>query len=407
MKKTKRNAKKILRITIAALLVLCITIPVMADSLSEKKEALDDAKGVKEQLETELEESKSKLTELQKNKDSLILYIDEINEDIEEVQAIIDGYVAQAGEKQVKIDALNVEIEEKESQISEKYDRMKMRIQYMYENLGDTYMIDALFTSTTLAEVFEKSEYLASLYDYDKQAMEAIVELKEDIEEQKAEIVSELGDIEDLKEAQEEQQSVLEELKAVQQEQLDNVESMMAEEQAMIESINKEIESQQDEINRLAREYNSAAASNGSYVYTGGEFLWPLPSPYGEDHISSGYGYRDGTYSGFHAGVDIWANTGTPIYAVLDGVVVASYYSDSAGNFTIIYHGGNLYTEYMHQSERYVSVGDKVKQGDTIGLVGSTGWSTGAHLHIGVVISENGYNYNNRVDPSPYLGLSS
>ena len=404
--KNVKKIKKILRITLSALLIICIAIPVMADSLEEKKAELDDAKSVKEQLETELEESRAKLAELQNNKESLILYIDDITEDIEEIQTIIDGYQAQADEKQAKIDVLNSEIEEKEEEIDEKYDRMKMRIQYMYENLDDNYMIDTLFSSSSLAEIFEKSEYVASLYDYDKKAMQAIVKLKEAVEEKKAVVVAELEDVESLVAATEEQQNVMAQLKAVQEEELAKVEAMMEEEQAMIKAINSEIDKQKDEINRLTREYNSAAASGGGYVYTGGDFLWPLPSPYLADHISSGYGYREGTYSGFHDGIDIWANSGTPIYAVLDGVVVASYYSDSAGNFTIIYHGGNLYTEYMHQSERYVSVGDKVTVGQTIGLVGSTGWSTGAHLHIGVVISSGGYNYNNRVDPSPYLGLS-
>ncbi len=400
-----KKTKKILRIATALLLVFCIALPVMADSLEEKKAELDDAKGVKEQLEKELEESKSKLTELQDNKENLILYIDDIEEDIEEVQTVIDGYQKEADEKQDKIDVLNSEIEEKEEEIDEKYDRMKMRIQYMYENLDENYMIDALFSSTSFAEIFEKSEYLASLYDYDKKAMEAIVKLKEGVEEKKAEVVAELEDVESLVQATKDQQDVLAQLKAVREEELANVEAMMKQEQEMIKSINSEIDKQKDEINKLTREYNAAAVGGGGYVYTGGEFLWPLPSPYLADHISSGYGYREGTYSGFHDGIDIWANAGTPIYAVLDGVVVASYYSDSAGNFTIIYHGGNLYTEYMHQSERYVSAGDKVTQGQTIGLVGSTGWSTGAHLHIGVVVSSSGYNYNNRVDPSPYLGL--
>lgn len=138
-----------------------------------------------------------------------------------------------------------------------------------------------------------------------------------------------------------------------------------------------------------------------------GTLYWPLPAEYGPSAISSRYGYRTGQYSGMHRGLDIAAPTGTEIYACLDGVVIASYYSDSAGNFTIIQHTDGIYTEYMHQSVRHVKQGDKVKAGQLIGLVGNTGWSTGPHLHIGVVISDSGYDPSKRVDPLPYLSTDT
>ena len=80
-------------------------------------------------------------------------------------------------------------------------------------------------------------------------------------------------------------------------------------------------------------------------------------------------------------------------------------WNGGCGNYTVVYHGGGLYTEYMHQNYRIVSVGQHVSQGEIIGYVGTTGSSTGYHLHIGTVVSDHGFDYTCRVDPGPYLGL--
>ena len=133
--------------------------------------------------------------------------------------------------------------------------------------------------------------------------------------------------------------------------------------------------------------------------------IWPLPSPYLADHITSYFGYRSTTVgSTNHKGIDIWAPAGTPIYAVLDGVVVMNGYSSSAGYYVIIYHGDGLYTHYYHQCQASsVAVNTSVSQGQVIGYVGSTGASTGNHLHFAISI---GAIWSGFVDPAPYLGIS-
>ena len=98
--------------------------------------------------------------------------------------------------------------------------------------------------------------------------------------------------------------------------------------------------------------------------------------------------------------MDFGASTGTPIMAAYDGEVVVSTYSSSAGNYIMINHGGGLSTVYMHCSKLIAKVGDTVKKGDVIGLVGSTGNSTGPHLHFSVRVN------GEYVDPAPYIGYS-
>lgn len=131
--------------------------------------------------------------------------------------------------------------------------------------------------------------------------------------------------------------------------------------------------------------------------WDGEDFTSPLES---YKRISSSYGYRWHPVSGewkYHYGIDLAAYTGTPIYAVLDGVVTVAKYSETAGNYVVIDHGNGLKTEYMHASVLNVSVGQVVSAGQLLAEVGSTGRSTGPHLHFGVKLN------GEYVDPYPYL----
>ena len=114
------------------------------------------------------------------------------------------------------------------------------------------------------------------------------------------------------------------------------------------------------------------------------QFTNPCP---GASYISSEFGeYRDPSDPS-HKGMDFAANTGVPTYAAADGTVLYAFYSDSAGNWVVINHGNGLVTKYMHHSAIYVSAGQYVTKGQQIGAVGSTGWSTGPHLHFQVEVN--------------------
>ena len=132
-------------------------------------------------------------------------------------------------------------------------------------------------------------------------------------------------------------------------------------------------------------------------TYDGGKFKMPIAS---YTRVSSPYGWRMHPTLGvekYHNGIDLAAPTGTAIYAAYDGIVVASAYSSSMGNYVMIDHGSGLYTIYMHASKLYVSEDDVVVRGETIAAVGSTGRSTGPHLHFGVRLN------GAYVNPSNYV----
>ncbi len=132
---------------------------------------------------------------------------------------------------------------------------------------------------------------------------------------------------------------------------------------------------------------DAADPAADTYAANHGGLRWPLRVP---GRISSEFGSRTSPTEGAstnHQGIDIAVSAGTPIVAAGDGTVVTAAYSASAGNYIMLYHGNSLYTVYMHASKLAVSEGAQVKQGDVIAYVGSTGISTGAHLHFGVSVN--------------------
>ena len=212
------------------------------------------------------------------------------------------------------------------------------------------------------------------------------------------------------------QREVLDEAKiAVEAEEV-SVNSLIAEKEAQIVSVSEDISTKEAAIKEyedmiaaenaeimalekaVAEEKARLAAENANArSYDGGIFAHPCP---GYRRLSDDYGNRIHPTLGvekFHNGIDLAAPSGTPIYAAYDGDVVAADYSSSMGNYIMINHGNGLYTIYMHCSTLYVSKGASVFKGQNIAAVGSTGRSTGPHLHFSVRLN------GNYVSPWNYL----
>lgn len=413
--------KKAVRIVLVTALSALLVFPVFADDIY-------DAKQKQQELEEKLSASESRLEALKEKVEKAQQAVEEIDGQIAEVEAVISGYEAEKEELNDQIKGLQKQINKKQKEIDHEYDMMSKRIKFLYENLGNSY-VEAFLTSETFADALNKVQYLIELSDYDRQQMEILKKLQKGIKEDQDEVKVERGEVVDLIEAQNEQKNVLDGMLEVKAEALSRAEEAQANEEEKNAYIAGLLEEQKETVNALVEEYNRKLeeqrrqqqqqgggngdddGGGGEFIWSGGSFLWPLPAPYGTNYITSWFGYREdpfgGGYTSYHSGIDIGAPCDTEIYAVLDGTVVLSAdgWNGGCGNYTVIYHGGNLYTEYMHQNYRAVNVGDTVVQGQTIGYVGTTGSSTGYHLHIGVVISDHGFDYTCRVDPSTYLGL--
>ena len=173
-----------------------------------------------------------------------------------------------------------------------------------------------------------------------------------------------------------------------------NKEAAIAEYEADIAAQNETIAA----LEKAVAEEKAKLAAEQGMRYDCGIFTWPAPS---YTRISDDYGTRIHPILGvqqFHNGIDMAAPGGSPILAAYDGTVVAAAYINSMGNYIMIDHGDSLYTIYMHASALYVSKGQEVSKGQKIAAVGSTGRSTGNHLHFSV--RKNG----SYVSPWSYLG---
>ena len=196
-----------------------------------------------------------------------------------------------------------------------------------------------------------------------------------------------------MKKGQEDQRKVLDEVLEVKDQLVDEYRNAAAIEAEQNAFINQQLTEQKEVVNQLIKDYEK----EHGYIPSNGSFCWPLAAPFDQNWITSWYGWREdpfgGGFTSWHGGLDIGAYCDTPIYAVLDGQVIISSdgWNGGCGNYTVIYHGSGLYTEYMHQNYRAVEVGDYVSRGQVIGYVGTTGSSTGYHLHIGVVQCDWGF----------------
>lgn len=250
-------------------------------------------------------------------------------------------------------------------------------------------------------------EAASSIASYDKSLMEDLAQTREYIEDLKASLEADLADNEqqkedlieyrrDLVKQNVELDLLIEDL----QEQTDftqaELDAVAAEEAAFEEEIAALAEKIRQE-EAAAAAANSTSSSSTASRYTGGTMTWPLPGYY---FISSDFVMRNHPITGQyqqHTGIDLPAPKNTQIVAAASGTVVTVGYNTAYGNRVIINHGGGVQTLYAHMTSYAVSEGDTVSAGDVIGYVGSTGYSTGNHLHFSVLVN------GSYVDPKPYV----
>ena len=360
----------------------------LEQSIREKEEAISQAQEQKEQIQANISNIQAMVDDLEDTKDDLQAYVVQLDGNLAQVQSRINELKALIGEKQEEIEQTQAELEEAQAQEEAQYEALKVRIRYSYEK-GAESLLEMLFSADSFGELLNRVGYIRQMDTYDQQLLAIYVKNRELVAA--------------CKEALEEEEQVLEEAKAEVEEEEAGLETLIAEKEAQITSFQSDINNKEAAI----AEYEADAAEQDAAIaaleaaaaeakkqleelnkpqvsYDGGMFQMPLAS---YKRVSSEYGYRIHPTLGvnkFHNGVDFAANSGTPIMAAYDGTVVGAAYNSSMGNYVMIDHGDGLFTIYMHASELYVSSGQSVSKGETIAAVGSTGRSTGPHLHFSV-----------------------
>lgn len=395
------------RITaLGLILVLAAGIPIQASSASTEKvteddastKSLQEAQDEKAQLEKALKEAQGTIEDLKDSKGDIESKVTELNQQLIDISARITDLENQLTAKSEDIQETKDELDGAKEREAQQYADMKVRIQFMYEN-GQTSYLEALLSSRNISEFLNSADYIAQIQSYDRQKLTEYQDTVESIVNLEAQLEQEYTDLEALKSTVESNKATVAAMMRQKESELADISGDIEDAQSDADYYAAEIQAQEELIAAIKRaEAEKAAAGVEEHPYTGGAFRWPCPS---STRVTSDYGTRVSPMSGAssnHKGIDIGASAGADIIAAADGTVTAASYSSAAGNYVMIDHGGGLYTVYMHASSLLVSPGQTVSAGDVIAKVGSTGISTGSHLHFGVSLN------GSYVSPWSYLG---
>lgn len=358
------------------------------ETIKEKEGQISQAEEERKQLESNLTDMKKLKEELEGKKADLKNYVEQLDASLATIESKITELKGQIAAKEEELAAMQEELERAVATEEKQYEQMKARIRLIYER-GDAYYLDVLLTADSLGDLLNRMDYVDALQAYEQRTLEEYRQNRQWVELCKAELEAEKQVLDQARANMEQEQRNMEDLiqeksKKINEYEgdINNKEQAIKEYEAMIAEQNEVIEQLEAAV---AEERKRILESSGMVLtYDGGVFKFPLAS---YTRVSDDYGNRIHPTLGvpqFHNGVDLAAPKGTAIYAAYDGVVVAATYSATMGNYVMLDHGDSLYTIYMHASALYVQKDDVVARGETIAAVGSTGRSTGNHLHFSV-----------------------
>lgn len=376
---------------------------ITSESIKEKENQIEQAQEEKENLQDTLTDVKEIKKKLEKEKRDLSKYVEQLDGQLVTIQENIAHLNGLISEKEIQIAETQAQLEEARRIEEEQYDAMVQRIRFMYTQ-GETTYIDMIFSGDSVSDILNQIVYMEQISAYDRQQLDEFMLNRQLIEACEQQLIAAKELLDAQKAGVEAEETAMEELIAEKeativayQTDIKNKEQAIADYEADIAAQNEIIEALEAAV---AAERKRIMEANGVVLtYDGGQFKMPIAS---YTRVSSPYGWRMHPTLGvekYHDGIDLASPTGTAIYAAYDGIVVAAAYSSSMGNYVMIDHGSGLYTIYMHASKLYVSEDDVVVRGETIAAVGSTGRSTGPHLHFGVRLN------GAYVDPSNYVSF--
>lgn len=391
---------------------------------------IDEVQNRQEELKQENEDLQAKIDALKEDEEAALAYQEELTGKIDENEQKIDQARATIEEMNGKIKELEARLSLSEEKYQGTIDAFKERLKALYVSGGSSLgTLEILLDSESLSEFFTRQELVEVMAQRDQSMLDQLDAYMAETQSDREELVAAQQEVADSKKAIEAAQDELEVLyeendllvaslegqQAQAQEQIAANEAEDAELQAQLEALIAERNRQEEEKRQQALQ-NQQVQNGGSDggegatqpsggtgvepvtpgLQSGFSPIWPLPGV-GVGSITGHFG--DMYFNGPHNGLDIGAGYGTPIVAAQAGEVISAQYHWSWGNNVLIWHNETFSTRYAHMSSIAVSAGQYVEQGQIIGYVGSTGDSTGNHLHFEV------YYGGSRVDPDPYLGI--
>lgn len=366
-----------------------------------------------EHVEQRLERTRRRLREATEERENVLGQIaasdrrrDELTTEIEQLTAELEASEERLAEAEASLEIARESLrrwthrlDRTRNALTEQRQTLDDRAAAAYR-IGGAGLVDVLLGAEDLASLTDRFEFVRTVLDSDAQLAGSISIMSDQVADQRDRVLGYEDVLADHRNAVRAEVRRIEELKAEQEAIRAEVDAAIAEREEILEGIEENrqqyrkaveaLEAESARIRGLIQGEGSTGSGNPN-----AQFYWPAPGS-----ITSGYGWRTHPIFGtrrFHAGVDIDSECGDPIWSGEDGTVISAYYSDGYGNVVIVDHGRGLSTLYAHQSYLSVSSGQRVSRGERIGTVGTTGWSTGCHLHFEVRVN------GEPVDPVPYL----
>lgn len=393
--------KKIICILLAIILITGTSIISLASDVSNN---VNDQKNTETNSQSGSNLNTNEINEINQQRDDLKEKLEEANKQLEyvqgemsttllEIQKLSDkiaGYESENAKLGTQLADLEKSINETTSLLSsvtEEYNKreeqLRERLVTIYEE-GELSYLDVLLSSSSLSEMLSRYYVMQEIAEYDNELIDKVAEEKNTIELSQKKLENETTQVKILKARAEQTEIVLKNTKTLQ-------EGYITQLSESEKKINDEIEKYKIENAKLEAKLQELSSNieNFEIQYTGGNMIWPIAKA--GTYITSSYGNREHPISGIiklHQGIDIGnAGFGAPAVAALDGVVTYAGWLGSYGNCVMIYHGEGITTLYGHGQKVLTQKGASVKQGDLIMEVGSTGNSTGPHLHFEVRVN--------------------
>ncbi len=393
-------------IMILSLILAVIPSSVFAASSSSIKAELEnleaEAERIQEQkadLAREQAQNTADTEDIVSRKKEIDQEIKLIHDEINNTNEQIKSYNQLISDKQVELD----DAQARQRELNEQY---RSRIRAMEKNGAVSYW-SVLFRSNSFSEFLGNLDMIADIAEADQRMMDELRQVAQEISDAQAELAEEKSLLQSKRESLDESQAELDAKSAEAAEILDELndkakemEDLYAEYEIKEDDLARDIAQKEQEYNdaleaeeearrreeeeRRQQESNSGSGSSGGSGGSPSSSGWLYPLPY-RVTVTCPYGWRIHPITGkesFHTGVDLGAGYGTAIYASRSGTVTTATYSDVFGNYVTINHGDGYSSLYAHMTYSVVSSGEYVTQGQLIGYVGSTGWSTGPHLHF-------------------------
>ena len=405
--------KNRLKIITAIMLTLIFCMQPVCNVQATEESNLSEAQQEKKTLENDLQKAKELIDSLKGSKEDIQSEVEKLDKQLNEISGKVKELESRLSKKRQEIADTESALNKAKEQEKKQYRNMKKRIQFMYEN-GQTSYVEMLLSADSFTDFLNAVEYITQISQYDRKMLKEYQNMQVTIADTQKTLETDYASLQSLQAKVQEEKQAVAALESAKKGELNDVADDLTDAQTVAKAYEAEIQAQNEVIAQIqaaqkraaeqqaAQQQAQAAEENQGATDAAGEnqntaqnttpsgngqstgsMMWPCPS---SKRVTSDYGPRTSPTNGAssnHKGIDIGAAYGADIVAT---VLVATY-SSSGGNYVIIDHGGGLCTVYMHASSLTVSAGQTVSKGQVIAKVGSTGISTGNHLHFGVTLN--------------------